>query len=65
MSKEPHEEAFDLVTRAAVLAKLELVAEELDRAVERLTAVVEEIKAQDSADCEERGDGGDGRGADQ
>ena len=59
MSKE-HDEVAELVTRAALQAKLELVADELERAIERLSTVVAEIKVQN-------GDGGadDRPGVDQ
>lgn len=60
--RSSRDEATDLVTRAALQARLEIVTEELDRAVERLTAVVEDIKAQDNADCDEGGDDDDERG---
>jgi hypothetical protein len=53
MSKE-HDEVTDLVTRAALQAKLELVADELERAIERLSTVIAEIKNEGNGGADDR-----------
>lgn len=58
MSFRNHDEVADVLSRATLQARLELVSEELERAVERLSTLIAEIKAEENG-----GDSDDGGGA--
>lgn len=54
-SSRHHDEVVDVLSRATLQARLELVSEELERAADRLSELIAAIKAETEGDSDDGG----------